>query len=1104
MYDPTTAALIRSTPELDDLDTEALPDQLARAFAEIVSARVMLREGDEDLASLSETTSFARRLAQTNEALVAINPDRENRAAAGFVAASAYQLLYQAQALKEPEPPASFITPDGISPEISAMLLFLVAEASADAAEVAAAMRVPSGNRLQSELILHLIMLAKGQVGRIRNRKRPPQDDLVTGSGGERANAALYYRILRGIRALAFVLQGRRMRGLVDPIEVFTEVKDLAAPGAEEFADEYPDGVVAVFPGPFHLASLLIAAGSALLGGAVVKLPPPEGVDGDRWAKAMKTVSETRPYLWRNHRDAVEQGYLEIGTSSAIGFPTGAGKSTTAQLKIHATLLSGRKAVFLAPTHALVDQTTRDLRDAFPRATVRGERTDEFGFSSQGEDLPDVMVMTPEACLLSSHMEPERFDDVGLLIFDECHLMHPSTDGDRRAIDAMLCILGFTRVAPDADIVLLSAMMKNTDELSGWLEELTGRKSLPLDNAWKPTRQLRGCVVYDANRYANLQNFLKAERRKKPTGGVPVAVKRKLTATPRGFFSVKQTWASQIRSDYTLVPLLDTALEFSTNKFWKLTPNSGIVASSIAVAAARAGLRTLVFSQSIPNAFSISEKARMALDDCAVELTENEQRFYEVSADEMGGADQLYLTLENGKLVSQAATHHGQLLPEERQLAEALYKRDGALSVLAATPTLGQGMNLPADLVIIAEDSQYDAASGRKDLLEAEDLLNAAGRAGRAGESATGIVLVVPGQVVPLDDTENKIGGRWTRLRAIFGQSDQCLILDDPFTALMDRIHDKASDIGDLERYVVARLAETDQSEDGVLDVRLGLSRSFAAYRKRQDAEEDWIESRTAAALSLLNDDDEALPVESLSLRNTASMLGLPEDVLKDLSNALAEEGFHSFHSVEALCNWMFEWLTAKPEYLDRVIKPDSLEYLFGTDFKKLKGDAARASHALPKLREALSLWMNGEPLRAIQKALSDKTRDRKRSTSARKFVIRLVPDLAHLMGAPLHILQGHLNVHADEQISPTTALGLANRCVRRGFSSAEMAAFGTLMSSVRWSRREVHRSFANITPYLQPAGEHETLERLELRVELASDEELNNRTYPDPFQDGL
>jgi hypothetical protein len=104
-------------------------------------------------------------------------------------------------------------------------------------------------------------------------------------------------------------------------------------------------------------------------------------------------------------------------------------------------------------------------------------------------------------------------------------------------------------------------------------------------------------------------------------------------------------------------------------------------------------------------------------------------------------------------------------------------------------------------------------------------------------------------------------------------------------------------------------------------------------------------------------------------------------------------------------------------------------------------------------------------------------------------------------MGAPLQILLGHINVHADEDISPSTALGLANRCVRRGFSSADMAAFGSLMLSARWSRREVHRNFAAITPYLQPAGEHETLEGLELRVELASDEELNNRSFPDPFQ---
>src|SRR3546814_17162402 len=76
-------------------------------------------------------------------------------------------------------------------------------------------------------------------------------------------------------------------------------------------------------------------------------------------------MARQRPYLWRNHRAAIERGYLAQGVSSAISFPTGAGKSTLAELKIATALLRNAKVVFLAQTHALVGQTTRALQSTF-------------------------------------------------------------------------------------------------------------------------------------------------------------------------------------------------------------------------------------------------------------------------------------------------------------------------------------------------------------------------------------------------------------------------------------------------------------------------------------------------------------------------------------------------------------------------------------------------------------------------------------------------------------------------------------------------------------------------------------------------------------------
>ena len=137
-----------------------------------------------------------------------------------------------------------------------------------------------------------------------------------------------------------------------------------------------------------------------------------------------------------------------------------------------------------------------------------------------------------------------------------------------------------------------------------------------------------------------------------------------------------------------------------------------------------------------------------------------------------------------------AASHHGLLLREERELHEALFKRPDGIDALFATSTLAQGMNLPSEVVIISGDSRFDPGADKMKKLEAHELLNAAGRAGRAGEGAQGFVLLVPSKVIDFDDQNNQISGHWMELQAIFEQADQCLVIEDPLRNLLDQIHD--------------------------------------------------------------------------------------------------------------------------------------------------------------------------------------------------------------------------------------------------------------------------------------------------------------------------
>ena len=457
MFDVETVALIASAPSLDGLNLADLPQRFTSAYASIVAARVRLRDvGSADAIpdQLSTISAEMQRIASAHEAFLAVLPNRDNRMAAAFVGGTAHYVGLLAERSQTITQRPSEIGFSVISPEVSATLLFLVAEATADAAEMAKLIDVRSEDPVEAALLIAIRNLANGQLGPILQMRIPEHSQILDTDLSSQGLRALYYLLFQGIRAMAAAMLAQTPEVALleeDAILLFERVRELSVDTNSAVAGTTEKDIRSLYPGPLHLASLLLAVAKDLPPSAISNTPAPKNIDGGRWVAAMSQVAVRRPYLWRNHRKAIDAGYLEIGTSSVISFPTGAGKSTLAELKIAATLLHGAKVLFLTPTLALADQTARALEASFPTADVGNERLEEDLFDLSSEALPTISVMTPERCLALMSFDQSVFSEVGLLVFDECHLVHPrKLDTSRRSIDAMLCILNFTNVAPGA------------------------------------------------------------------------------------------------------------------------------------------------------------------------------------------------------------------------------------------------------------------------------------------------------------------------------------------------------------------------------------------------------------------------------------------------------------------------------------------------------------------------------------------------------------------------------------------------------------------------------------------------------------------------------
>lgn len=320
---------------------------------------------------------------------------------------------------------------------------------------------------IPNQLINTIHFLCAGKLVQIKNLaiKLPSATPTL-----QYVESLLWLELIKGVKALSYSL----LTGVDFDFKNFEKVTSLSVQQIAFVGVEQKE----VFSAPFLLSSLLIEASKTLLEHSLFQVACPIGIDSNMWVETIKKMVNHRPYLWSNHLHAIQSGTLNVGISSIITFPTGSGKTTLSELKIATNLLLGKRVLYLVPTHALEHQVAKDLNRLWNN--VVSDVIDKDGeYSVFDEEDGFILVMTPEKCLTILELDSERLSDIGLVIFDEFHLINGA---NKRSFDAMTVILELLDRFPEVDYLFLSAMVSNGRQIADWISRVTQRDCLLLDN----------------------------------------------------------------------------------------------------------------------------------------------------------------------------------------------------------------------------------------------------------------------------------------------------------------------------------------------------------------------------------------------------------------------------------------------------------------------------------------------------------------------------------------------------------------------------------------------------------------------------------------------
>ncbi|WP_432114688.1 DEAD/DEAH box helicase [Streptomyces sp. S1] len=434
--------------------------------------------------------------------------------------------------------------------------------------------------------------------------------------------------------------------------------------------------------------------------------------------------------LWRPQRQLLnlERGNPVDPTTdrSLISVPTSAGKTLMAQLVIcsHLAQKPGR-VVYVSPMRSLGREMRAALRGRLRllERKLVAEQPDFPLADGSGSLVGDVDIVTPERLMHMIRNDPgAALDEVSLIVVDEAHHLAQGRRGF--VLESLLALL---RTRSDIRLVLLSAAVGNRGALASWLDPERPAEEVYFTDDWRGPRRLHGLMYPQLLKDQAQLTQRRPSKKHTSTVRANVPVASRLDIRPT---ATSGTFGLTIPDVGTRAYASPASWQW--NSATKLT--GGIrdyeVFAAGAAALTRAGSVLMVVASKV-----MARNAARAMAE-HLDVRPQAAALTEFLAETLGEHHPLVDCTRHG-----VAFHHADL-PDDVLHAVEQGLRDGDLLAIASTTTLTDGVNLPVRTVIINHTVEGDPTRGNQQGLSPAKLLNAIGRAGRAGRESEGWVIL--------------------------------------------------------------------------------------------------------------------------------------------------------------------------------------------------------------------------------------------------------------------------------------------------------------------------------------------------------------------------